>query len=89
MGRVTVFQLAGIDLWIPSGDHDPPHFHAHKPGHWHVKVLFLEQDEERMILPIRPPDARVHGKDRRALVEGVRTHRHALLAQWDAGQTQL
>ena len=88
MARVVAFELEGIEMWIPSGDHDPPHFHARKPGHWDIKVHFLEDSEEAMIQRIRPPDARIRGRERRALIEAVREHRAALLAQWDECQAQ-
>ena len=45
MGRVTAFELVGVECWFYSQDHRPPHFHARKRGKWHVKVLFMEARE--------------------------------------------
>ena len=85
MAKVKAFEVAGIQMWIPSGDHNPPHFHARKPGHWVVKVNILEA-ENAMIEVVRPPNARVDRRDRKAITKGVELHRAALLREFEACQ---
>ena len=58
MATVSYFTVPGIEMWIVSGDHEPPHFHARRRGEWSAKVLFLE-GRDRMIRATRPPNARV------------------------------
>ena len=80
MARVTCFQVPGIRMLIPSGDHRPPHFHASRPGEWSAKVFFLEPADQ-MIQAIRPLDATIRGRDRRTIVRGVEANRQALLEE--------
>ncbi len=87
MAAAKAFGVAGLRLWICSGDHEPPHFHARKPGDWCIRVYFLE-DRSRMIEIVGPPDARMSRSDRRALVEGAETHRLALLVEWESCQAE-
>ena len=85
MARVVCFQVPSIEMWIPSGDHSPPHFHARKPE-WHVRVSFLKPVDS-MIQLIRPKDAKIRGVDRRAIINGAKANRVALLAEWEACQS--
>lgn len=41
MGRVECIALPGLEMWFNSSDHEPPHFHAERPGEWEVRVFFL------------------------------------------------
>jgi hypothetical protein len=85
MTKVACFSVTGIEMWIPSGDHEPPHFHARKPGEWSARVYFLEAPGE-MIRRKRPRHARIRGNDRKALVTGAAANRTALLAEWQRCQ---
>ena len=85
MANVKAFHVPGLKMWFYSGDHQPPHFHAQRPGHWDARVFILE-DDERMIQVIRPPNGRIHAKDRRAIVAGVKHHRIGLMEEWEASQ---
>ncbi len=85
MAQVKAFAIGGVYMWIPSGDHEPPHFHARRAGEWAAKVYILEA-REAMIELERPPDAIMRGSDRRALIRGVEQHRGELLAEWEACQ---
>jgi hypothetical protein len=49
-------------------------------------VHILESDAA-MIELLRPPDAKISGTDRRAIIEGVRLHRLMLLKEWEDAQT--
>jgi len=85
MARVRAFRIAGVEMRILSGDHSPPHFHARRLGHWHVRVFFLEE-EDSMVELLGPRNARISGSDRRAILRGVAGNRAALLAEWEACQ---
>jgi len=79
VGKVTCFQVPGIDIWFNSNDHLPPHFHAERAGEWHVRVFFLRAPEEML--------ERKWGKgpsprDRRLLALGAQVHRSLLLEEW-------
>ena len=85
MASVRAFSVPGVRLIIHSGDHGPPHIHARKPGDWEARIYILEGDAA-MIELRTPPDARMRGTDRRAIIEGVRTYRNELLMEWEAAQ---
>lgn len=85
MAGVRCFQVYGIQMWIPSGDHEPPHFHARKRGHWSARVFFLEEAGQ-MIRDVRPGNAKIGGGDRKAIVRGVEEHRDKLLEEWERCQ---
>jgi len=87
MATVRAFSVPGVRMIVYSGDHEPPHLHARKLGHWEVKVYILEADAA-MIQSLKPPDARMSRTDRRAIVEGVGRHRLELLTEWEAAQTE-
>ena len=86
MARVAAFEVPGVEMWLPSGDHEPAHFHARKAGHWDAKV-YIQEPAENMIQLLRPPGARMRGSDRRAIVSGVLARRLELLEEWEACQT--
>jgi hypothetical protein len=83
MGKVAAFELVGIECWFFSQDHRPPHFHARKPGRWHVRVYFLAPPAA-MIERVRGPRARFPTRDARALCEAAEAHRAKLLVEWEA-----
>lgn len=85
MAQVRAFDVGGIEMIFYSGDHEPPHFHASRRGEWHARV-FIQADRDEMIELIRPPDAKIRGSDRRAIVKGVEENRVALLAEWESCQ---
>ena len=85
MAQVKAFKVKGIRMIIHSGDHEPPHFHASKPGHWYTKV-YIEESPENMIALQRPSDARITKSDRKAITEGVEKNRYALLKEWETCQ---
>jgi hypothetical protein len=85
VAQVKAFAIGGIEMWFGSGDHEPAHFHARRRGEWHAKVRILESPE-RMIYWLRPLDATIKGRDRRAIIAGVEENRAALLAEWEVCQ---
>lgn len=85
MARVKAFKIGGIDMWIPSGDHEPPHLHARRPGEWSAKV-YIEAPQREMIGLLRPPNATIKGKERKAIIEAVESHRAELLQEWEICQ---
>jgi hypothetical protein len=85
MAKFEAFTIPGIHLTIPSGDHEPPHLHARKPGEWSAKV-YIQASRSNMIELIRPPGATIKGRDRRAIIDAVETHRAELLAEWEECQ---
>lgn len=85
MAKVKAFSVEGIELWIYSGDHEPPHFHARRRGDWTVRVFILEH-QDRMIQLIGPADAKISAKHRKALIDGVLANRERLLKEWQACQ---
>lgn len=85
LGKVSAFQIPGMELWFNSRDHLPYHFHAKRPAGWEIRVAFLECTETRLAWTLkwalrgRGPDA----GDRARLLEAVLEHREALLLEWD------
>lgn len=83
MACIKCFGVHGIKMWITSGDHEPPHFHARRSGEWSICVYFLEPGNT-MIRSIKPSNARIKRNDRKKIVDGVEKHRSELLAEWEA-----
>ena len=77
MPKVEAFQVAGIEMWFWSHDHDPPHFHAKRGGEWEIKVGILDGEIEI----VRPPNARIKGSDRKAILKGIKRYRLELLKE--------
>jgi len=80
MARVRCFEIAGVQCYWISGDHDPPHFHARRPGEWHYVVNFL-QPRGRM-LRVKREVKRIAGSVRRALCTRAEANLDALLDEW-------
>lgn len=85
MGVVKAFKIDGLEMFMYSGDHDPPHFHVRRPGVWRAKVCFLESEAD-MIKCVKPPGADIRRKYRKALLNAVRDNRHQLLREWEQAQ---
>jgi hypothetical protein len=79
LGTLTSFVIAGLDLWFNSDDHLPPHFHAEKPGHWEVRVLFLRDEAEMLEVRWTTKKAKPGKRDLRELAARVESHRSSLL----------
>lgn len=82
MARVDCIQLAGADLFFNSLDHLPPHFHAHRPGEWEVRVFFLRERDQ--MLQAKWMDRAMSGPTRRKLTRLAQDHREDLLREFDA-----
>lgn len=85
MARVKAFRVDGVVMTIPSGDHEPAHIHARRPGEWEAKV-YIRESADRIIELIRPPNASMKNTHRRAIIDGVESFRNQLLEEWDACQ---
>ncbi|NLE58304.1 MAG: DUF4160 domain-containing protein [Planctomycetes bacterium] len=85
MARVRAFEIGGVYMWFPSGDHEPPHFHARRSDEWDARVYVLAPAGS-MIELVRPPGATIKGADRKAIIEGVEVNRAALLLEWEQSQ---
>lgn len=85
MGRVACGTIAGLDLWFNSSDHDPPHFHARKPGAWEIRVFFRSCTAHQLDFDIkfllREPGP--SSRERKALLALVLAHRSELYAEWE------
>ena len=86
LGRVECFAFPGIDLWFNSSDHDPPHFHARKPGVWEIRVYFRSCTEHDLDFSTK---FLFHGlgpsrRERRGLLDLVLAHQGELYEEWEA-----
>lgn len=86
MAQVKAFKVDGVRMMIYSGDHNPPHFHASRPGEWSAKVYF-QKPREAMFDNVKPKGAKIRPADRGAIVEGAEESRISLLREWEAAQT--
>jgi hypothetical protein len=84
--RVRSFELPGMECVFLLADHDPPHFHAKRRGHWEVRAFFLEE-RERM-LELKWCRKTLTGKDRRTLCDAAESHGEELLEQWEETRPQ-
>jgi len=85
MPKVKAFQVAGVEMWFWSHDHDPPHFHAKRAGDWEIKVGILDGKIEI----VRPPDARIKNAARKAILNGVERHRAELLKECEQARGKM
>jgi hypothetical protein len=85
VGRVEAFSIAGLDLWFPSSDHLPPHFHARRPGEWEVRVFFLLCTGTHLEVSVRWRDRkRSIGRQHLEALRGAAVQfRDQLLQEWE------
>ena len=85
MPHIAAFNLAGLTMDFYTNDHDPPHFHVIKAGHWKIKVHFT-QCTERYLDYILLVDKRgsPDSKTLRMILRQVLAHQHELLEEWEA-----
>jgi hypothetical protein len=81
MPVVRAFQIAGLDLWFWSNDHEPPHFHAKKRGKWEVRIYFL-LDPSQMDEVVWK-NAAIRTKELRQWTVLSEQHRVELLEPWE------
>jgi len=67
-----------LRLWLNSSDHEPPHFHASKPGWWELRVYILEPKWET-----KWKRRRVAKSSVRTLLQLTQEHRVELLKEWE------
>ncbi|MYC73374.1 MAG: DUF4160 domain-containing protein [Gemmatimonadetes bacterium] len=86
MGKLGCFQLAGLELWFNSSDHEPPHFHARKPDKWEIRVFFGACKPKNLAFNVKfpPSGSGPSSKERQRLLSLVLQHRDALYAEWEA-----
>ena len=82
MGRVDAFQLAGLSLWFNANEHEPPHFHAERPGEWELRVFFLAPEEEMFEVVYAIGRRGPPSGTKRRISRMVATHRIDLIAEW-------
>ena len=82
MAFVKCFAVDGLRLWFPSGDHEPPHFHAQRKGVWIVRVKFLEISAATMF-EVKWSDKPMSKQDRNTLMEYATKFRVQLLKEWE------
>lgn len=83
MGKVEAFTLEGLNLWINSSDHVPPHFHAGRRGQWEIRVFFLECTEGNLVYERKWGRRGPSATDRTAILQAVLEHRVDLLEEWE------
>ena len=79
MGRLTLFSVDGLDLRFYSSDHEPPHFHARKPGFLEARIFLLESTYS-----VKWQRTRISQKDIGTLLDLAEKHRADLLREWEA-----
>ena len=86
MGKVQCFQLAGMDVWFNSSDHEPPHFHVRKPDTWEIRVFFGACKHGKLAFNLKfpPSGSGPSGKEQRKILSLVLQHRETLYAEWEA-----
>ena len=83
MGKIDCFSLDGLEVWLHSHDHRPPHFHARKAGGWEVRVYFLESEWDALFDVARSTAGVVPKSALKPLAKMAATHRAALLLEWE------
>ncbi len=85
MAELRAFEIEGLKLWFPSGDHAQPHFHAKRKGKWELRVFFLTNEQEMFEMKWqRTPKTRISRQDKQRLREMATAHRLVLLQEWEA-----
>jgi hypothetical protein len=91
MPKVQAFNLAGLDLvFYTSPEHDPPHFHTKKPGHWEIRVYFLECQPDWLEYDVVFDKTRkgLSKADEKRLRDEVVGHMYDLLLEWENTRPQ-
>lgn len=86
MSRVRAFRIDGLRLQFRANDHEPPHFHAVRPGEWEVRVDIRLTASTQLALLGEVGWSRGRGVPARyqeALCAEVVAHRDELMAQWE------
>jgi hypothetical protein len=83
LGKVDAFEIDGMDLWINSSDHIPPHFHASRPGEWEIRVMFLQCTEDNLVFEKKWAKKLLGRRDRERILAAALNHREALLREWE------
>ena len=83
MGKVSCFNLYGIDCWFWSQDHRPPHFHAKKKGCWEVQVYFLKTRNDMIVRVQGGLRGRISSTDANALRDKAEQYRAELYIEWE------
>lgn len=81
MGRLECLSFPGLEAWINSDDHDPPHFHLEKAGEWLVKVRFMRSPPEFEVV-YQAKKRGMTAKDRKRIAAAVEKSRAALYREW-------
>jgi hypothetical protein len=82
--KVACFEVAGVNLRFYSNDHEPPHFHAVKPGEWEVRVFFTKPPGEMISIEYSKKKNRPTKKDLAEIVKKTQEHQFELYEQWQA-----
>lgn len=83
MGKVEAFEVPGLDLRFPAGDHLPYHFHAVKRGCWHIRVVIKRCSRRHGLYYDVKWGTGSDARERAVLVEEVVKHRRRLLREWE------
>ena len=83
MGKIDCFSLDGLEIWLYSRDHRPPHFHARKAGKWEVRVYFLESELDALFDVVRSTTGVIPKSALKPLSKMAAAHRAALLLEWE------
>jgi hypothetical protein len=91
VGRVTAFQIAGLEMVFQSSDHAPPHFHVRKGLSWEIRVFIDTSTKESgldytykfpKLMPRKFRGLSV--SEESMLLEQVLLHKEQLLTEWQA-----
>ncbi len=85
MPVIQAFQIPKLYMFIPSGDHMPPHFHIRHPDGWVIKIDITACTESTLsFVVIRPPQfAGPNSKLEKTIRQNVVEHRAALLQEFE------
>lgn len=88
MATLKCIDIAGIRMWFPSNDHEPPHFHVKRPGAWEYRIFFLEDEPAMFELKwTKTPKTVMSRRDRQQIAALVAANRGVIWQEW--GQINL
>ena len=86
MPTVRAFTVDGFVVKFYTRDeHEPPHFHVVKPGHWEISVNFTLCTAAGLDYSLKWPKYGTGptAPECKKLLNQVLAHRHALLVEWE------
>ncbi len=86
MGKVETFSVTGLDIFILSQDHRPPHIHVRRPSEWEIRIYFMDCTETHLEFEVKwsKRSRNITRAQRAMMLQLVYSNRESLLTEWES-----